>query len=150
MPFDTARFRLYTVRVYYAFDTIPPDLMLFKKSSSPTIANFSLLRYGENIKAIIEGLPLFAWPSTFGFCFRLIFLSLANEGAGSVGLPEPRCFLRTSAAVAVCACDCCITLNSLTTSWKSVSAKFYRKGISHLPVVLLFVVHVHSRLPNHR
>ena len=45
----------------------------------------------------------------------LVFDFLSKDGAGNVGLPEPRAFFVSFSAAAAFACDCCIALNSLTT-----------------------------------
>ena len=54
-----------------------------------------------------NGLSLFFPFPTFDF--------LSKDGAGSVGLPDPRAFFVSFSATAAFACDCCIALNSLTT-----------------------------------
>ena len=54
-------------------------------------------------------------PKGLSLFFPFLVFDLSKDGAGNVGLPDPRAFFVCFSAATALACDCCIALNNLTT-----------------------------------
>lgn len=72
-------------------------------------------QHHEGIESSKTDAPSLARPRTLSFFFPFFVFASFITGAGSVGLPLPLAALVSSAATVADACDCCMTLNSLTT-----------------------------------
>jgi hypothetical protein len=89
----------------YTFETMPPDLIMSKKSSFPIVAG---KRVSSELLHQIKHKPGFPRPIILSFClpFSFPFGFLSNSGAGSVGFPVPLKPFNSPALALAAACDC--------------------------------------------